>query len=107
LLSLVGAWFLARTLARPITKLAVDAGRIAAGDLGHRVRIDRKDEIGALATAFNDMSRDLEGSFGKLRDTAASFQRFVPQKFLAVIAPEGLENIKIGTAAPRRIAVLF
>jgi class 3 adenylate cyclase len=53
------------------------------------------------------MSRDLAKSFGKLRDTAASFQRFVPQKFLAVVAPEGLENIKIGTAAPRRIAVLF
>jgi class 3 adenylate cyclase len=67
----------------------------------------RGDEIGRLATAFDDMAEHLEISFGVLQATAASFQRFVPQKFLSVIAPDGIENIKVGTAEPRRIAVLF
>ena len=107
LIALAGAWIVARRLVRPIEKLAVDAKRIAAGDLGHRADIVRGDELGALATAFNNMSFDLAASFGKLRATNESFQRFVPQKFLAVVAPEGMEKIKIGTAAPRKIAVLF
>nr|HEX4313677.1 adenylate/guanylate cyclase domain-containing protein [Kofleriaceae bacterium] len=108
--ALAGAWLVGRTLARPITRLSRDAERIASGDLGHRVASDtaaRRDEIGALASSFDEMSQKLDASFGKLRDTAASFQRFVPEKFLAVVAPEGLEKIKIGTAAPRTIAVLF
>jgi class 3 adenylate cyclase len=53
------------------------------------------------------MSRDLENSFGKLHLTLASFERFVPRTFLSVVAPEGIENIVVGTAATRQISVLF
>jgi adenylate cyclase len=104
---LAGAIVLARRLARPVKLLAEDAAQIAAGDLGHRARIDRADEIGQLADAFNEMTEELESSFGRLRKTLDSFQRFVPRKFLTVIAPEGIENIQVGTSATRTVAVLF
>lgn len=104
---LLGAAWLARRLTRPLRHLADDAAKIAAGDLGHRARVTRKDEIGQLAVAFNDMTGALEGSFGRLRKTLASFERFVPRKFLAVVAPEGIENIQVGTSATRTVAVLF
>ena len=97
----------ARRLTRPVRYLAADAAKIAAGDLSHRARVNRKDEIGDLADAFNDMTGALEGSFGRLRKTLASFERFVPRKFLAVVAPEGIENIQVGTSATRTMAVLF
>lgn len=102
-----GAIVLARRLARPVRFLAIDAAKIAAGDLAHRARIERADEIGQLADAFNDMAIALEGSFGRLRKTLASFERFVPRKFLAVVAPEGIENIQVGTSSTRVVAVLF
>ena len=38
------------------------ARRIAAGDLHHRILARRKDELGQLAAAFNDMAGDLEKS---------------------------------------------
>ncbi|MBZ0233886.1 MAG: HAMP domain-containing protein, partial [Deltaproteobacteria bacterium] len=104
---LLGAVLLARRLTRPVTRLAQDAAKIASGDLAHRARVDRADEIGQLAEAFNDMTVALEGSFGRLRKTLASFERFVPRKFLAVVAPEGIENIQVGTSATRTVAVLF
>jgi class 3 adenylate cyclase len=104
---LLGAFLLARRLTRPVTRLADDAAKIASGDLAHRARVDRADEIGQLAEAFNDMTVALEGSFGRLRKTLTSFERFVPRKFLAVVAPEGIENIQVGTSATRTVAVLF
>jgi adenylate cyclase len=88
-------------------RLADDASMIASGNLAHRADVDRTDEIGALAGAFNEMTSDLEGSFGRLRETLASFERFVPRKFLNVVAPEGIENIVVGTSTSRRITVLF
>jgi adenylate cyclase len=107
LLALVGAFFVARQLSRPIQGLATDAATIASGFLSHRATVERRDELGALAKAFNDMAADLEASFGKLRKTNAAFERFVPRKFLTVIAPEGIENIVVGTGAHRRVNVLF
>jgi class 3 adenylate cyclase/HAMP domain-containing protein len=106
-LGLLGAAALARRLTRPVRYLAADAAKIAAGDLGHRARVNRKDELGQLAAAFNEMTGALEGSFGRLRKTLTSFERFVPRKFLAVVAPEGIENIQVGTSATRSVAVLF
>ena len=107
LFGVAGAIVLARRLARPVRHLAADAAQIAAGDLAHRARVERADEIGQLADAFNDMAGALEGSFGRLRKTLTSFERFVPRKFLAVVAPEGIENIQVGTSATRTVAVLF
>ncbi len=106
-IALIGAFFVARQLSRPIQRLAADAHTIQSGHLSHRATVDRRDELGALAKAFNDMAGDLEKSFGKLRKTNAAFERFVPRKFLTVIAPEGIENIVVGTGAHRRVSVLF
>ena len=106
-LGLLGAFAVARRLTRPVRYLAADTAKIAAGDLSHRARVNRNDEIGDLADSFNDMTAALEGSFGRLRKTLASFERFVPRKFLAVVAPEGIENIQVGTSATRSVAVLF
>jgi diguanylate cyclase (GGDEF)-like protein len=41
---------------RPVARLRDSAGRLAAGDLDHRVDVQRHDEIGDLATTFNAMA---------------------------------------------------
>ncbi|MBW4650162.1 MAG: HAMP domain-containing protein [Kastovskya adunca ATA6-11-RM4] len=104
---LVGAYLLARQLSNPLQRLQISAAKIAAGDLQHRADIQRTDEIGALAAAFNEMSAALQASFGRLQKTIESFERFVPDKFLAVIASDGIENIQVGVTAIRRITILF
>jgi class 3 adenylate cyclase/HAMP domain-containing protein len=107
LVGLVGAWVLAARMTSPVRRLKDSAAQIAAGDLERRAEIERKDEIGDLAHAFNEMTQALAHSFSRLRRTLESFERFVPRKFLAVIAPEGIENIQVGVGSPRRISVLF
>jgi signal transduction histidine kinase len=49
---------------RPIKDLSVAARRVATGDFNVRVPTDRRDEMGALAAAFNDMIAQL----GRLRE---------------------------------------
>jgi signal transduction histidine kinase len=49
---------------RPIKNLSVAAQRVATGDFDVRVPTERRDEMGALAAAFNDMTAKL----GRLRE---------------------------------------
>lgn len=44
---------------RPIEDLTKATERLARGDLEHRVKITRKDEIGFLANSFNSMAEEL------------------------------------------------
>jgi len=52
--------FLARTISRPLGFLTRAAERIAAGDRAERLKLERRDEIGQLARAFDRMERKLE-----------------------------------------------
>ncbi len=101
------AYILAMRLSHPIRRLQASAAKIAAGDLQHRAEITSADEIGALAISFNEMSAALQGSFSKLQKTLESFERFVPNKFILAIAPQGIENIEVGVAATRTMTILF
>jgi signal transduction histidine kinase len=51
---------LARRLVRPIKRLQVAAEAIGAGAYDERIELDRKDELGALAAAFNQMAERVQ-----------------------------------------------
>ncbi|HEY7371368.1 MAG TPA: ATP-binding protein [Polyangia bacterium] len=52
--------FLAATIARPLGNLLRRAHRVAAGSRGESLRLDRRDEIGDLARALDEMARGLD-----------------------------------------------
>jgi nitrogen fixation/metabolism regulation signal transduction histidine kinase len=60
---------LAGAVVRPITKLKEATGVIAGGNLEHRVDIDSNDEIGELASAFNEMTAKLKDSYVALQNS--------------------------------------
>lgn len=62
----------ARSLTGPLREIAAAAREFGAGELTRRVRVDRHDEIGALADGFNEMADRLEGDTHKLEEARES-----------------------------------
>jgi serine phosphatase RsbU (regulator of sigma subunit) len=53
------AYFTSKAITRPLGALLTDIKTVAAGDLEHQTRPRSEDEIGSLAVAFNQMTRNL------------------------------------------------
>ncbi len=69
------AIFGAKTISRPIVDLTEMTRRIAGGDFTQRIAISAKNEIGALAASFNEMTRRLNESIEHLKATTAAKER--------------------------------
>jgi heavy metal sensor kinase len=71
-IALAGGWFLAGRALRPVEAITEAARRIAAGDLTQRLVVSPStDEIGRLATTFNEMIARLETSFRQVQQFSA------------------------------------
>lgn len=53
---------LTRALTQPLRELTAATRAVAGGDLGHQVEVRSEDELGELASSFNQMSNDLARS---------------------------------------------
>ena len=69
------AIFGAKTISRPIADLTEMTRRIAGGDFTQRIDTRAKNEIGALAASFNEMTRRLNESIEHLKETTAAKER--------------------------------
>jgi len=58
-LATVMAIYISDTLRRPLADLLAATQKISKGQLGHRLDLNRTDEIGALTAAFDEMSSEL------------------------------------------------
>lgn len=61
------AWVLSRRFTGPLKDLSGAARMIATGDYTHRVDLDRSDEIGTLAEAFNSMAAQVQRGDAELK----------------------------------------
>lgn len=64
--------FLAGTISGPLTRLTARARRIARGDRSVSLNLERRDEIGELARAFDAMARKLDERARYVADLAAN-----------------------------------
>lgn len=60
-----------RSIAGPVERLTEATARLAAGHLEERVEIEREDEFGRLADAFNEMARELQAYTTELEERVA------------------------------------
>ncbi|MDE1168021.1 MAG: GGDEF domain-containing protein [Pseudomonas sp.] len=102
LASLVGALLLARSVSQPVQALAQAAGRIRKGDYQTPLQMTRSDELGLLATAFNQMQEGIAEreqliAHNALHDSLTG----LPNRALA------MERLGSAIAAQRPVALLY
>jgi len=103
-LTLCTGVIVARRIARPIEEMTALAERIAGGDFGHTLSIPRRDEIGRLGAALDEMRRNLRRTLQDLareRNQALAMVRSLTD---GVIALDAGANILFTNPAARRLA---
>jgi len=68
-IGLLMSWWVSRRITRPVEELANGARDVASGRWETHIDVHGSDEIGQLATAFNDMTRTLASQKEKLVQT--------------------------------------
>ncbi|MEB3192272.1 MAG: methyl-accepting chemotaxis protein [Snowella sp.] len=69
------ALVLSRALTKPLKQLQVIAQRLGSGEVGIRANIQSEDEVGQLASAFNDMADRVETYTQSIQETARQRQQ--------------------------------
>lgn len=77
LLYIIVMFFISKGLTRPIDKMVRTAKEIAQGQFSERVKLKSGDEIGILATNFNDMASVVEDKIIELERNNSAQQRFI------------------------------
>lgn len=70
---------ISRHISDPIRSLVAGSKQLAGGDLSQTVKIDRRDELGVLAGAFNEMVRSLRGLLTQVAEAASAVGRAAKQ----------------------------
>ncbi|MBS1114604.1 MAG: sensor histidine kinase, 2 heme-binding site [Nitrospirae bacterium] len=83
-ISVVLCLILWNLVSTPVSMLAKGMERVAGGDLDYTININRKDEIGELANAFNAMTSDLKKAKNELMDWGNTLEKKVLEKTEAI-----------------------
>lgn len=70
------AIWMASTLTKKITNMIKGIKKFQGGDLDHRLTVDSSDEVGELATTFNEMSDDIQKLILDLRQAEEKYRGF-------------------------------
>jgi len=68
------AYVVGKKISTPIVELTEATEKMAAGDLSHRVSIDRGDELGVLATSFNTMAEALHKKTNEIEESEKAYR---------------------------------
>jgi len=82
LLAVGASLLITRSIATPLVDLVVTATQVAAGDLKREARVERDDEVGALARAFNSMTAQLRDLIGHLEERVQERTRALRRRAL-------------------------
>jgi sigma-B regulation protein RsbU (phosphoserine phosphatase) len=70
----------AKTITRPLEKLALDAGELAKGKFDIEINVEGRDEIGQLATNFDTMRKSIKNLIGELEEANENLEQKVIER---------------------------
>lgn len=102
-LAVLAAWLIARTTTRPVRQLTRAAQGMAAGELGQRIIVADKGEIGQLARAFNEMSANLQQTVAAISTEKTRLADILDNMADGVIMTDAEGNVALANPAAGRL----
>ena len=102
-LVVLAAWIIARTTTRPIRRLTAASKRIASGELGQKITIKAKDEVGELTHAFNEMSAKTKELVETISEDRTRLATILDNMTDAVIMIDSEGNISLANRAAENL----
>jgi len=103
LLVILVAWLITRITTRPIRELTIASKKISSGELGHKITIETKDEVGELTQAFNEMSLELKGLVDTISGDRARLATILDNMTDGVIMTDIEGNVLLANNATRKL----
>jgi two-component system phosphate regulon sensor histidine kinase PhoR len=103
LLVILAAWVIARITTRPIRKLTAASHRITSGELGQKITIEAKDEVGELTHAFNEMSAKTKELVEAISEDRTRLATILENMTDAVIMIDSEGNISLANRAAEKL----
>ncbi len=103
LLVILAAWVIARITTRPIRRLTAASKEIASGELGRKVTVESRDEVGELAHAFNEMSLKLKELVETISGDRARLASILDNMADGVIVVDTDDNISLCNKAAEKL----
>jgi two-component system phosphate regulon sensor histidine kinase PhoR len=98
-LVVLAAWVISRITTRPIRRLTAASKRIASGELGQKITIESKDEVGELTHAFNEMSTKTKELVETISEDRTRLATILDNMTDAVIMIDNDGNISLANRA--------
>lgn len=102
LLAGIASLLLAREITRPLSNTRDAAIRVASGDYSP-VPIEREDELGEVARAFNYMTGEVERYVGEIQEQKSRLEAVLEASPEAVVATDALERVTMANPAAARM----
>ena len=102
LLASIASLLLAREITRPLSKTRDAAIRVASGDYAP-VPVEREDELGEVARAFNFMVAEVEHYIGEIQEQKSRLEAVLEASPEAVVAIDTQERVTMANPAAGRM----
>lgn len=107
IIAIVLGWLVARNLTRPLDKLTRSVRRIGQGATNEKVVVDNDDEIGELAHAFNQMSRELTKANDARAQMFADISHELRTPITAIAGTLENKLVKNESCEPEELSALY
>jgi two-component system phosphate regulon sensor histidine kinase PhoR len=103
LLVILAAWIIARITTRPIRQLTAASREIASGELGYKIPVGSRDEVGELARALNEMSLKLKDLINRISSDRARLAGILDNMADGVIVTDVERRISLCNKAAEKL----
>ncbi len=94
------------SIINPVRRLKKYAERLSEGRFGGELPVRGHDEISEITSAFNRMSRNIQGHMEEIQTINRGYEKYVPLELLKILEKDSITQMELGNHASRFVTLL-